>query len=186
MNRPDPSPSSRSGHPGRPGRRPARTPLVRFSVAIGGDLLRRFDRFRARHQLPNRSEAVRTLMRSALIEDTVARDHTDSVGVLTLVYDHHAPGLSDQLTQIQHDALRHVVSTTHIHLDPRRCLEVILLRGPARIVRSLADRLLATKGIETGRLVLTAAEPVTVDHDPTHHPAGHTHVHPTPPAPPLP
>jgi len=41
-------------------------PLVRFSVAIGGELLRRFDRYREEHKYPNRSEAVRGLMRSAL------------------------------------------------------------------------------------------------------------------------
>ena len=29
-------------------------PLVRFSVAIGGDLLRRFDRYREEHRYPNR------------------------------------------------------------------------------------------------------------------------------------
>ena len=33
-------------------------PLVRFSVAIGGELLRAFDRYRQRRHYPNRSEAV--------------------------------------------------------------------------------------------------------------------------------
>jgi CopG family nickel-responsive transcriptional regulator len=148
-----------------------KSPLVRFSVAIGGDLLRRFDRYRARHALPNRSEAVRALMRSALIEDTVARDDAEALGVVTLVYDHHASGLAEQLTDIQHDAIRHVVSTTHVHLDARRCLEVVLLRGPACSLRALADRLIGTRGVETGRLVLTAAEPVA------DHPHDHDHPH---------
>ncbi len=48
-------------------------PLVRFSVAIGGELLRRFDQYRELHRYPNRSEAVRGLMRGALIEETIAR-----------------------------------------------------------------------------------------------------------------
>ena len=47
-------------------------PLVRFSVAIGGELLRKFDHYRESHHYPNRSEAVRGLMRSALIEDAGA------------------------------------------------------------------------------------------------------------------
>ena len=38
-------------------------PLVRFSVAIGGELLRKFDQYREQHRYPNRSEAVRGLMR---------------------------------------------------------------------------------------------------------------------------
>ena len=52
------------------------------------------------------------------------------------------------------------MTTTHVHLDARRCLEVILLRGPARTIRELADSLIGTKGVETGRLVLASAAPV--------------------------
>ncbi len=44
-------------------------PLVRFSVAIGGELLQKFDQYREMHRYPNRSEAVRGLMRAALIEE---------------------------------------------------------------------------------------------------------------------
>ena len=69
--------------------------LVRFSVAIGGDLLRKFDDYREAHRYPNRSEAVRGLMRAALIEDVVTDDQSDAMGVVTLIYDHHAGRTSD-------------------------------------------------------------------------------------------
>ncbi len=143
-------------------------PLVRFSVAIGGDLLRKFDRFREDHHYPNRSEAVRGLMRSALVDDVVAHDESETMGVVTLIYDHHAGRVAERLTEIQHEQIDRVVTTTHVHLDARRCLEVILLRGKARVVRELADSLIGTKGVETGRLVLASAEPL---------PGGHSHNH---------
>jgi CopG family nickel-responsive transcriptional regulator len=135
-------------------------PLVRFSVAIGGELLQRFDQYREVHRYPNRSEAVRGLMRAALIEEAVTRETSEAMGVVTLIYDHHAGRISERLTELQHVHLNRVVTTTHVHLDARRCLEVILLRGPTRMVRELADSLIGTKGVETGRLVLTAATPV--------------------------
>lgn len=154
-------------------------PLVRFSVAIGGELLRRFDEYRESHHYPNRSEAVRGLMRGALIQEVISGDDAEAMGVVTLIYDHHAGRVSDRLTELQHQHLDRVVTTTHVHLDARRCLEVILLRGPAHIVRTLADGLIGTKGVETGRLVLASAEPIPErghshghDHD---HPHGHTH-----------
>jgi CopG family nickel-responsive transcriptional regulator len=148
-------------------------PLVRFSVAIGGELLQKFDQYRETHRYPNRSEAVRGLMRGALIEDVIAHDEAEAMGVVTLIYDHHAGRVSERLTELQHHHLNRVVTTTHVHLDARRCLEVILLRGPARLVRDLADGLIGTKGVETGRLVLAAAEPI-----PGHsHPHGHDHDH---------
>jgi len=164
-------------------------PLVRFSVAIGGELLQRFDQYIEEHRYPNRSEAVRGLMRAALIQETVAQDDSQTMGVVSLIYDHHAGRVADRLTEIQHESLSSVVTTTHVHLDARRCLEVILLRGPARHVRDLADRLIGTKGVETGRLVLASAEPLpdrgeghSHSHDHSHghdhsHPHGHGHGH---------
>src|SRR3954470_18837317 len=77
-------------------------PLVRFSVAIGGELLRRFDRYREEHRYPNRSEAVRGLMRAALIEDVVTGDEGDAMGVVTLVYNHHVGRVAEKLTELQH------------------------------------------------------------------------------------
>jgi len=155
-------------------------PLVRFSVAIGGELLQKFDQYRETHHYPNRSEAVRGLMRAALIEDVVARDDGDAMGVVTLVYDHHAGRISERLTELQHLHLDRVVTTTHVHLDARRCLEVILLRGSAKLIRELADGLIGTKGVETGRLVLTSATPIP-DAAPGHphheHGAGEHHHH---------
>ena len=65
-------------------------PLVRFSVAIGGELLQKFDQYREMHRYPNRSEAVRGLMRGALIEEAIAHDESEAMGVVTLIYDHHA------------------------------------------------------------------------------------------------
>jgi CopG family transcriptional regulator, nickel-responsive regulator len=150
--------------------------LVRFSVAIGGELLRRFDQYREQHRYPNRSEAVRGLMRAALIEETVAHDDSEAMGVVTLIYDHHVSRIARRLTDLQHHHLDRVVTTTHVHLDEGRCLEVILLRGPARQIRGLADDLIGTKGVETGRVVLAAAQPVASRNGDG--PAGHAHSHP--------
>lgn len=168
--------------------------LVRFSVAIGGELLRRFDQYREEHRYPNRSEAVRGLMRAALIEDVIDREDSAAMGVVTLIYDHHAGRIAERLTDLQHEHLDQVVTTTHVHLDERRCLEVILLRGPAGTVRKLADALIGTKGVETGRLVLTAVGSVAHREDSTtghrhhneqarphrHGKRGHDHPHPHP------
>jgi CopG family nickel-responsive transcriptional regulator len=152
-------------------------PLVRFSVAIGGELLDKFDRYREEHRYPNRSEAVRGLMRDALIEDAIASDEGEAMGVVTLIYDHHAGRIGERLTELQHHHLNRVVTTTHVHLDSRRCLEVILLRGTTRLIRELADGLIGIKGIETGRLVLASAMPIEHAHGHGHH---HDHPHPHP------
>ncbi len=151
-------------------------PLVRFSVAIGGDLLEKFDQYREMHRYPNRSEAVRGLMRAALIEEVIADEASEAMGVVTLIYDHHVSRISRRLTDLQHRHLERVVTTTHVHLDAHRCLEVIMLRGPTRDIRELANELIGTKGVETGRLVLASAKPVP-GQDPEHASASHHHDH---------
>ena len=155
--------------------RDVKDPLVRFSVAIGGELLQRFDRFREAHRYPNRSEAVRGLMRAALVDEAVAHDEGEAMGVLTLIYDHHAGRVAERLTELQHEHIDRVLTTTHVHLDAHRCLEVILLRGAAHVVRELADSLIGTKGVETGRLVLASAEPIPDRHGEHPHPHHHHH-----------
>lgn len=166
-------------------REQSKDPLVRFSVAVGGELLERFDAYCNEHRYPNRSEAVRGLMRSALIAEAVAQDDEPAMGVVTLIYDHHAGQIGDRLTELQHDHLEKVVTTTHVHLDHSRCLEVIMLRGRAREVRLLADSLIGTKGVEMGKLVMAASKPPESGMLSVHahsldqsHSHGHPHSHP--------
>jgi len=129
--------------------------LVRFGVAMDGDLLERFDTRIAAKGYANRSEALRDLVRSDLVDAHLEAGH-DAVGTLTLVYDHHVRELTERLNDMQHDLGDHVVSTLHVHLDHDHCLEVIVLRGPSALIQTAANRLLATKGVEHGRLVATA------------------------------
>lgn len=160
---------SKSNRPRKMASKTVKTPLIRFSVAIGGELLSRFDRYCRKHKHPNRSEAVRGLMRRALVEEAIADDNSEAMGVLTLVYDHHAGQVARRLTELQHSHLNKVVTTTHVHLDAHRCLEVIMLRGKAGEVAKLADGLIGTKGVETGRLVLAAADALPHAHGVGHH-----------------
>jgi CopG family nickel-responsive transcriptional regulator len=77
------------------------------------------------------------------------------VGTLTLVYDHHVPNLSEKLTGAQHSAGAMILAATHVHLDHHYCLEVVIMKGKSRELQELADRMLALRGVELGKLVLT-------------------------------
>jgi len=105
----------------------------------------------------NRSEAFRDMIREELVEQSWESPESQVVGTVTLVYDHHARLLGEKLTGIQHEYHRSVLSTLHVHLDHDLCLEVIVIRGRAGAVRSLADALISTKGVKHGRLTLTTS-----------------------------
>jgi CopG family nickel-responsive transcriptional regulator len=108
------------------------------------------------------------LIRDRLVGSTVGSPNVPVVGSVTLVYDHHTRLLPEKLADIQHDSHAIVVSTLHVHLDHDRCLEIVVLRGKSRDVQKLADRLISTKGVRHGRLVMSSPE-VASRHDHHHH-----------------
>ena len=132
--------------------------IVRFSVSLEEDLLKQFDRYCQQEHLATRSEAIRQLLRDRITQNAWQSDCQDAAGTLTLVYDHHRPQLRDHLTALQHDNTDLVVSTLHAHLTHALCLEVIVLRGPAKRLQKIASQLRGLKGIFKGELVMASAE----------------------------
>jgi len=131
------------------------TDLARFGISLDERLLRRFDQLIQEKGYVNRSEAIRDLIRNALVEDQWEREDEETVGTVTLVYDHHTRDLADKLTEHQHSHHEAIVSALHVHLDAHHCLEVVVVRGEARQVKRLADELIGTKGVKHGKLVTT-------------------------------
>lgn len=128
--------------------------LTRFSVSIEASLLGRFSRYARTRGLGNRSEALRALIRDALVQEEWESDE-EIVGTITIIYDHHKRELSERLTGIQHDHHGAVLAVTHLHLDHDNCLEMIAVRGRATQVRSIADALIGTRGVKHGKLAAT-------------------------------
>jgi CopG family nickel-responsive transcriptional regulator len=144
--------------------------LSRIGVSIDSELLGRFDSFIADQGYENRSEAFRDLIRDRLVGSVVVAGNALVVGTVTLIYGHHTRLLPEKLADLQHESHAMVISTLHAHLDHENCLEVVLLRGKSREVQKLADRLISTKGVQHGRLVMSSPE--TVSH------RSHLHPHP--------
>jgi CopG family nickel-responsive transcriptional regulator len=132
--------------------------LTRISISLETALLAAFDRRIEARGYANRSEAIRDLIRDRLIREDVEQAKGDQVAVLTLVYDHHARELAARLIDKQHHHHELVVSSLHVHLGERHCLEVSILRGPVNQVRHLGDELLATKGVLHGEITFTSDE----------------------------
>ena len=127
--------------------------IVRFGISAEDRLLRRFDALIFDKGYVNRSEAIRDLIRNALVEDQWSRGDEEMVGTVTLVYNHHTRDLADKLAEQQHSHHDAIISVLHVHLDAHHCLEVVVLRGKARDVKRLADELIGTKGVKHGKLV---------------------------------
>lgn len=132
--------------------------LERFGVSMEKELLRRFDERIAGRGYRTRSEAIRDLIRQDLVNNQLEKPDAQVFGTVTILYDHHARGLSEALARLQHDQHASVVCTTHVHVDAHNCLEVIILKGASAKVRKIADSLVAIKGVEHGQLVCSAVQ----------------------------
>lgn len=129
--------------------------VERVGVSFDPELLQSFDELIESKGYASRSEAVRDLVRKSIIDSEVKSGTADVIGTLTYVYNHHEADATNRLMRLQHDHLHEIQSTTHVHVDHDMCLEVLIVRGKAKEVSALSDRIKATKGVKHGELVVT-------------------------------
>jgi CopG family nickel-responsive transcriptional regulator len=132
--------------------------LSRFGVSLEEDLLAAFDLSITGVGYQNRSEAIRDLIRDHLIQKIVGQADAEVIGVVTLVCYNLFNRLGDLLADMQDKAEVAVNASLHIHLDEHNCLEVIVIRGRGDKVHEIAGKLIATKGVQNGKLVTTTPE----------------------------
>jgi CopG family nickel-responsive transcriptional regulator len=129
--------------------------VTRFGVSLDNILLERFDSLLGKKGYANRSEAIRDLIRDSLVMEEWESSTSETVGSITIVYSHDTRELTDTLTDLQHHYYDAIISSMHIHLDEHNCLEVIVVKGKAKDIKAIADRLIGTKGVKHGKLSVT-------------------------------
>jgi CopG family transcriptional regulator, nickel-responsive regulator len=130
---------------------------ARFTVSMAPQLLRQLDQMIRDKGYDNRSQAIADMARNELVEHQQKSGTEEIAGTITLVYDHHKQNVQAVLTEIQHDQHEAIISTMHVHLDHNNCLEVLVVRGRAAVVRKIADALIAAKGVKHGKLTVTTS-----------------------------
>jgi len=129
--------------------------IVRFGVSIEEDLLDKYDSIIA-ESYNNRSEAIRDLIRDRIVEEKKRSSEEEVIGSLTLLFNHHQRELTEKMLKIQHDYPHIFKSNLHMHVSHDFCLEVIIMKGEARLLREAANRLIGLKGVHHGKLTLTS------------------------------
>lgn len=132
--------------------------VERVGVSFEPELLTKFDALIRRKGYTNRSEAIRDLVRKSIVESDVKDDKREMIGTITIIYDHDVGDVTNRLLHLQHHHHSEISSTTHIHIDEHQCLEVLVVKGKAKVVRELADNIKAVKGVKHGELVITGKE----------------------------
>ena len=134
-----------------------KTGVSRISVSLPESLLEQLDGMVSQRGFESRSQAIAEMINQQLVEHKQQLGEEIMAGTITLVYDHSTPGLQKQLADFQHQYLSEVISSLHVHLMHAHTMEVILVQGPAARLQAIADRMVTSRGVITGRLQLTTA-----------------------------
>ena len=130
--------------------------VERVGVSFEPDLLKKFDSLIKKKGYTNRSEAIRDIIRKNLIEEDIETEkNEDVIGTLTILYDHDIGDVANRLLHLQHHHHSEILYTTHVHVDQRNCLEVLIVKGRVKKVKKLADNIKAIRGVKHGKLVIT-------------------------------
>jgi len=131
--------------------------VERISVSLPGTLLARLDTMVAARGHESRSQAISEMIHQSLAAWGEKLGDEVMAGTITLVYDRTVPGLQVRLADLQHAHIAEVISSLHVQLEHAQTMEVILVQGPARRLRAIADAMVTQRGVATGYLQLTTA-----------------------------
>jgi len=130
-------------------------PVARIGVSLPPHLLQRFDEMIGRMGYANRSEALRDAVRDYMLKNELSKETGMQVGVVSIIYNHDVRGVNDVLTSLQHNYHDVIQSATHLHLDRHNCMELVIVRGDARKIGEIKDRLTSVSGVKHADLLVT-------------------------------
>ena len=131
--------------------------IKRFGVSLEEEILNELDVYVDENQFPNRSQAIRHLIEKN-IDEKKWQCNNQVAGAVVLVYDHHKREIDSKMNEVQHDYHHLILAAQHIHLNHDTCLETISVKGKAKELTELADKLITIKGVKHGKLVMTRGE----------------------------
>ena len=129
-------------------------PVSRFSVSLEKELLNELDQYVNNNCFANRSQALRHLIENNIVKEKWQCNNTVA-GAIVLMYDHHKRDIGLKLNEVQHDYHDVILSSQHYHLSHETCLEIIAVKGKAKKLTELSDKLIGIKGINHGKLVMS-------------------------------
>ena len=129
--------------------------ITRVSLTLPEDLLNELDLSLKAQRYASRSEAVRDALRDFLASYRWRSElKGEQLGAIIVMYEHDVRGLTDELMDIQHESASFISAVQHLHVDPKNCLEILIVKGPAEEIRKLVDCLGALRGVKQAKLVV--------------------------------
>jgi len=131
--------------------------VARISISLPEGLLNQLDGMVAERGFESRSQAIADMINQQLTEHRKELGQDIMAGTINLVYDHSIPDVQKHLADLQYEYIDEVVSALNVNLIQNRTLSVMLVQGPARKLKMIADRMVTCRGVITGKLLMSTA-----------------------------
>ena len=131
--------------------------VVRFSVSLEEELLKELDLYVSDNNFANRSQGLRHFIEKNIVEKKWQCNNIVA-GAIVMIYDHHKKDIITRSNDIQHNYFDVILSSQHYHLNHDMCLEIIAVKGKAKILTELSDKLISIKGIKHGKLIMSKTD----------------------------
>ncbi len=131
--------------------------IGRICVSLPENLVTELDQMVRQRGFESRSQAIADMINRQLTEHKKELGQDIMAGTINLVYDHSIAGLQKELRDLQHEYISEVISSLNVNLVHSQTLEVILVQGPAARLEMIANRMIASRGVISGRLLMSAS-----------------------------
>ena len=126
---------------------------VKFGVYLPEDLARELEECMDITGIKSKSKIIQEALRLFIIEHRWKAVGKAS-GIIGIIYDHEVKGVDELLTDIQHDYLDVIITTIHVHLDKRKCMLAIIVKGDTNRIKELLNNIMKIKGVLVARPML--------------------------------
>ncbi len=127
--------------------------LSRIGVSLPENLLGKFDEIITKRGYSSRSEGIRDAIRGYIrYYDWMSEVQGERIGILSMTYDHLQRGVVTSLLDIEHEFSGITRSSVHVHISHNECMEVLLLQGDGKEIKSVAEKIIALKGVKNVKL----------------------------------
>ena len=118
-----------------------------ISVSLPKELLEELDAILGEDKNATRSEVLRQAIRSYIIEyKELDKFEGNVIATVTVLYEKHEQ--NEELFKLQHEFSDMITAYLHSHLTETSCLEVMVIKGPAKQLKSFIDGLKANKPVK--------------------------------------
>jgi CopG family nickel-responsive transcriptional regulator len=118
-----------------------------ISVSLPNELLEELDAVLGEEKFATRSEVLRQAVRSYLTEyKELDKLEGSVIATVTVLYEKKEK--NEELFRLQHEFSDMITAYLHSHLTETSCLEVMVIKGPSKRLKSLIDGLKANKPVK--------------------------------------